>query len=364
MRQFTSKERKAYERLCRLSTDGALRTITEILKTKYNEIISTPAYTIAIGSLPVALLAHADTVFKTPPKQFFYDYEANVIWSPEGMGADDRAGIFAIMQILKTDYRPSIIITTGEERGGIGANKIAARYPIWPGDPLKFMIQLDRRGTNDSVYYDCGNIKFEKYINQFGFNTAWGTFTDISILAPRWKYAAVNLSIGYREEHQEIEHLYVGEMFSTIEKVIKIFDDVKANPEMEAFEYIEVPYYLSWDNVYAYPIDDDEDFWRPSPDTCSWCGTKAKPEELFEVHMDEYSSPMRLCLDCFSKCNESIDWCAQCKTAWYLDYEESQKKYQLNVKENKPYKYICPKCRRQGKNDRIKQPIPIRSKSH
>ena len=226
------------------------------------------------------------------------------------------------------------------------------------------MIQLDRHGTNDSVYYDCGNDKFEKYINQFGFNTEWGTFTDISILAPRWGYAAVNLSIGYREEHQEIEHLYVGEMFQTIEKVINIFNNVAAHPEMEAFEYIELPYCGLWEAAYQYPIDDNCLPLDPNHGICSWCGSEEPKDELLSIYMDEYTPPVHLCTFCYSKCYNSIDWCANCKTAWYLSYEESTEKYQRTVKENKAYKYICPKCRRQNNHDRIKEPIPIRSKSN
>lgn len=273
------------------------------------------------------------------------------MWSPEGMGADDRAGLYAIVQILKTNLRPHIIITTGEERGGIGANKIAAHYPMFP-DELKFMVQLDRRGSNDSVYYDCGNDDFEKFINNFGFETAWGTFTDISILAPRWGVAAVNLSIGYEDEHNPIERLYVGAMYSTIEKTIKIIEYVRDNPEMKPFEYIDAypslyfknsknGYYYNWD------FDEDEDYWNiPKNKTiCGFCGKIVDKTNVLHVCLNKPDSVLELCDDCFSRCYQTIDWCSKCGKAWYLWDEDVANKYETTMKQNKPYKYICPACR-------------------
>ena len=71
----------------------------------YTNIISTEDYIIAEGNIPLTLLAHADTVFKTKPQEFFYDQEKTVMWSPNGMGADDKAGLVAI-QFLAGDYLP------------------------------------------------------------------------------------------------------------------------------------------------------------------------------------------------------------------------------------------------------------------
>ena len=293
------------------------------------------------------------------------------------MGADDRAGIFAIMQILKTQYRPSIVITTGEETGGIGAHKLATKYPIFPGEAPRFLIQLDRRGTNDSVYYDCGNEEFEKYINNFGFRTNWGTFTDISILAPVWGCAAVNLSIGYREEHQEIEHLYVGEMFETIRKVENILADVVTHPEMKAFEYIDAMPYSYWvNNLYGgWDYWDEEDDYKPvslkkvptNPNNfvCSWCGCEEPRDSMLQVYMNSASEPIELCTACYSKCYTSIDWCSKCQKAWYLDYNDVNDKYETTVKQNKPFKYICPQCKNNGgKHGKYRGIIPSHSKNN
>ena len=176
-------------------------------------------FIIAEGDLPICLCAHIDTVFASPPTTFYYDNQKNVLWSPEGLGADDRAGIYAIIELIEEGFRPSIILTDLEERGGIGADTLTKFYPECPFDDCRALIQLDRKGKDEAVYYDCDNKDFEKLITSYGFKTDWGTFTDISIIAPAWKIAAVNLSVGYLNEHQKIETLNLRQLDNTIKKV-------------------------------------------------------------------------------------------------------------------------------------------------
>ena len=45
------------------------------------------------------LIAHVDTVFRQPIRQFTYNEKRAVYKGKEGLGADDRAGVFAIIQI-------------------------------------------------------------------------------------------------------------------------------------------------------------------------------------------------------------------------------------------------------------------------
>lgn len=331
-RLFTSKERRTYQNLCHLTERGVMSMMADFLRSKYQSMIVTPHYIIALGDIPVALVAHADTVFKSPARleNFFYDQEKNVIWNPDGMGADDRAGIFAIMTILRnTQLRPHIIITTGEEMGCVGSGKLIAQYHKFPGE-LNFMIQLDRRGSVDSVYYDCDNLEFEQYINPFGFVTNWGSFTDISVLAPMWRVAAVNFSIGYEEEHHEIEHLYVTAMFNTIEKTIRILEDQQKNPKK--FEYVESSYSYYWrtdgsletyddhcKRAYVYPGWDDEDWDPPSGyGRCTFCQEIHKEEDMIPIYFKYGKIPYHSCINCFGKHSDHVVFCKKCGKGYYL----------------------------------------------
>lgn len=209
----------------------------EMLNNNFDyEVIKSNNFLYAKGDIPVGLIAHVDTVYEKPPTIILHDPELNAMWSPMGLGADDRAGIFAILKILENGYRPTVIITKGEEEYGVGAREMLAVMPNCP-DNLNFLIQLDRQGFDEAAFYGCDNSLFTKYIAGFQFEPVKGTFTDISFIAPQWGIAAVNLSVGYINEHSDIEHWFYDACYDTIDKVELILDDVENN-ELGKFQYI------------------------------------------------------------------------------------------------------------------------------
>ena len=203
---------KVLEYLLKQDQKGAKQLVEFFLEEKYEQVVKHEKYTYAIGTIPIALVAHLDTVYNSPALKIYHDAQHDVIWSPQGLGADDRAGVFAIIQIIKAGYRPHIIFTTDEEIGGKGASILASQKCPFP--QLKYLIELDRQGSHDCVFYDVDNPEFVKYIEAFGFKEAWGTFSDISYLAPAWKTCAVNLSVGYKYEHSYAEHLHLKDLKS------------------------------------------------------------------------------------------------------------------------------------------------------
>ena len=171
----------------------------------------------------VCLVAHADTVHWNDPEQVFYDPQHQVYWSPTGLGADDRAGCYAVWSLWeKLKGKHSVLITTGEESGGIGATD-ASEILEKELAQHSFFIQFDRRGSKDAVFYDVGSHKFEKYVlgRLPRFREAHGSFTDICILCPTAQKCGVNLSIGYKNEHTEKEYLNVKHMHRTMQDVAR-----------------------------------------------------------------------------------------------------------------------------------------------
>lgn len=212
-----------------------LNVLAEYLKKKYDKIEVTKDYILAYGDIPIALVAHCDTVEKLPPQHIYCDMQQKVMWSPELLGADDRAGVYAIIQIIESGLRPCVIFTTEEEMGALGAIELIANYPKCPFKDLKYIIELDRAGEVDCVFYSCDNIDFTTFIESYGFVTAQGTFTDISVIAPQWSIAAVNLSVGYYCEHFPIEHLKWEELEETIDIVKFMLERAGEAPK---FKYI------------------------------------------------------------------------------------------------------------------------------
>ena len=213
--------------ILKFTQDELRNKISTELNKYYKEVITTTEYVAARGEIPIVLVAHLDTVFDERTRHnmlIVEDKEKGILWSPEGLGTDDRAGVAMILTSLeKTNLRPHILFTTDEETLATGAMAVASlemKEKLF--GKVSYLIELDRQGYKESVFYNCNNPKFEKFINSFGFETEVGTFTDISIICPKWKIAGVNLSVGYYYEHSFIEHFYLGAWIDTLHKVIKM----------------------------------------------------------------------------------------------------------------------------------------------
>ena len=209
----------------------------------------------AKGSLPVLLVAHLDTVHKEPVKTVCYSADGSIAMSPEGIGGDDRAGVYMILQIIKK-HRCHVLFCEDEETGGIGAHKFVGSdiKPV-----VNYIVELDRRGSDDAVFYDCDNPEFTKFVTGFGFKQEWGSFSDISVVAPALKVAAVNISAGYYAEHSRHEYVNLRVMEQNIERV----GNMISTPS-EKFEYIEVVSFHRnlWGGSYYEEMLDFERYYR------------------------------------------------------------------------------------------------------
>lgn len=305
MKVLNEREYGLLERIVSLSQADLKATLAQYLKGKYKKVIIEKEYIVAIGDIPVALVAHMDTVFYNQPSEIYYDQRKAIMWSPDGLGADDRAGIFAILQIIADGYRPNIILTTDEERGGLGAQALAKKK--CPIDFLRFMIQLDRKGSNDCVFYECLNPEFIKFIEHFGFAEAVGSFSDISFLMPAWKICGVNLSIGYKDEHTVAETLNVHWMFKTISKVEDILEEVRQH-DCPQYEFKEISNklqdYYSFMRPYE-TYDDTYDTGTP----CEGCGKYFFDFELFPTKSYRKKKIVYYCPDCAV---DKVEWCDEC----------------------------------------------------
>ncbi len=216
----------------------------EMLLRKYSNVSFCEGDFILVeGQAPIMLVAHLDTVHKDPVKFICESKDRNIIMSPQGIGGDDRCGVYALVNAYEqAPIKPYLLFTCNEEVGGIGADYFALQYEKGnlPDSlhNLKLLVEIDRAGKNDAVYYDCANSEFEKYIASKGFNTAHGTFSDISIIAPAMGLAAVNLSSGYYNPHQLCEYINRREINDTLRKVLEIVSD-SAKKDFPTYSYVK-----------------------------------------------------------------------------------------------------------------------------
>ena len=314
MFEFTEQDYKAFKVVAQ-QTQKQLRRTSRLVLEKYYEkdkIEVCQGNIIAHGTIPIALVAHMDTVFQTPPTEIFYDREAQVIWSPYGLGADDRAGIYGIYYLLKQGYRPTVLFMCDEEECCAGAYELTKVMPKL--ENVNYMIELDRAHHNDCVFYDVANEQFQAYVEDFGFRTAIGSYTDIRVLSHYWEICSVNLSVGYEYEHTAYEYLKVNSFMNTLRAVAQMLSE----PVVPEFEYVEQ--HLS----YGYGT---------AKDFCHFCGAELPVRALDKIVTD--TGTWNICDVCATNYGMDIDICERCFNYFIPTDNET----------------ICPNCKNKESED-------------
>lgn len=259
--------------------------VDELQKRNMNDIVKTDDYILAHGNVPILLVAHMDTVHSTVEKIVI---EKNIWTSPTGIGGDDRCGVYMILDIIeKSKHKPYVLFTTDEEIGGIGVQKFLKDFPYNEFD-IKFMIEFDRKGNNEAVFYQCQNKEFIEFITKkLDMKYDDGSFTDICYIMDSWDIAGVNLSSGYYNAHTKKEYIVIDDMLNVSEKIIKLLCELDYNTlkkyDVQSYEY----------SMYY----DDFDYWYDDEivDTI-FC------EECFEeIPYEEYMENFGVCKSCMKK---------------------------------------------------------------
>ena len=238
--------------LCKMSQTKLKKEMFKKLTEIGYKPVEEDGFLYAQGDIPILLTAHLDTVHQKLVKSVNIKNRSGktVISSLQGIGGDDRCGVYMILNIIKK-YKCSVLFCEDEEIGCVGANKFAQSQYINDLSKLNYIIALDRANAKDAVFYDCDNPEFTQFIlSNTGYKEQFGSYSDISEIAPQCGVAAVNLSCGYYHAHTTMEEVVWEDMLNTIKTVEKLIPT-----QSEQFEYIEAKYYFGNFDGYT-PIDD------------------------------------------------------------------------------------------------------------
>ena len=227
-----------FARVAMMSEDEVFQHVKGLLIEKgYKVVADDKFYLIAEGNIPIMLNAHVDTVFENPPSKMFVTGKTGIVFTTDvgiGIGADDRSGVSVIVELIERGYRPHVVVTKLEEKGDQGARELVYKFRQNPLE-TRYIIGLDRRGSNDAVYYYLSNNAFKRYIAEnFGFKEDRGSVADISVLCPAWNVAGVNISTGYHNPHSPDEFQSLPILESITDRVAAMLEKVP----VESFGYV------------------------------------------------------------------------------------------------------------------------------
>lgn len=190
----------------------------------------------------VGLVAHIDTVSDT--QKIYSDLSCPDLYCSCGHPCfDDRLGILMILRaIINHDLKCVTIFLNEEEVGCIGAIRLVEDFPELDdvfgaqADYLKCLIEVDRHGCNEVVFYDLDYPEFEHEFVAYSKNIskAW---TDIAVLGPMWNIAAANVSAGYYNEHTKNEHFFLNSFLDAEKRLADTIARFHRSQRVNRYEY-------------------------------------------------------------------------------------------------------------------------------
>ena len=194
------------------------------------------------------IVAHVDQV-QTLHSDDFQAVETNDIifgWSNknkrhEGLGADDKNGIWVALKcLLKYDVL-KVALFVGEEIGCVGSDAADMNF----FNDCRFVLQCDRRGYDDFIteaslteLCDKG-FTDEVHYEWFGYKKSTGMMTDVMTLKDNGlQVACANISCGYYEPHTDKEFTIKNDLLNCLYLVEYIIENcTKVYPH----EYVYKP---------------------------------------------------------------------------------------------------------------------------
>lgn len=168
------------------------------------------------------LSAHMDTVGDAEDiavLNFIYE-EKGIISGFGNIGADDKVGIFIILELLKRYENISFVFTVQEETGSVGARMFVNNNSELLNE-LLYCIVIDRRGDSDiiSTQNDYCVQELENDILSIitGFKPALGSISDADVFNDY--LSCINISCGYYKPHTQDEFIIWSNVVKTYHAV-------------------------------------------------------------------------------------------------------------------------------------------------
>ncbi len=189
-------------------------------------------YFYKIGESDTMFTCHLDTACQTQNKvnhkigRQFIETDGKTI-----LGADDKAGMTVLLYMIEHKVPGTYYFFIGEEVGCVGSGAISAKYSF---SDFKKCISFDRRGYDSIIteqfYGVCCSDEFAKDLasqlnkSNLSFNfrpDPTGIITDSASFVEEIP-ECTNISVGYFNEHKNIEKQDIKFLVNLCEAVVKV----------------------------------------------------------------------------------------------------------------------------------------------
>jgi hypothetical protein len=224
---------------------------------------------IKVGESDVMFTSHLDTATSAnTPVNHVFDGKIIKTDGKSILGADDKAGVTIMLNMIKNNIPGLYYFFLGEEVGCVGSKKVAAVQKETKIEGINKVISFDRRGTTSVITYQsgrrCSSDTFGRALAG-ELNKADDSFEYIidptGVLTDSVQFISIypectNISVGYQSEHtfsetQDIEHLT-----KLAEACLKVdWNGLPVERDPSVTEY------KSYGSGWGYPGWDDDDYY-------------------------------------------------------------------------------------------------------
>ena len=188
--------------------------------------------TKGVADLYPCVAAHLDEIHAPCQREVVVEgdiiYTVNELWNRVGCGADDKNGLWIVLNLLQTEPVLKVALFVQEERAGDLAGCRGARAcDLSFFDNVKYIIECDRKGASDVVCIGKGGIELCNYdfisqpiLQKYGYEMVEGGKTDVVELKMRGLNIPVcNVSCGYYNAHKNSEYTRFSELKNCLDFV-------------------------------------------------------------------------------------------------------------------------------------------------
>lgn len=179
--------------------------------------------------------AHLDEIHSPCDREVIIEgdriFTVDRLWNHVGCGADDKNGLWIIINLLREEPVLKVALFVQEERTGDVAGCRGARAcDLSFFNDVKFVLECDRKGSSDVVSVGMGDTQLcgqdfisQQLLNKYGYEMVRGGKTDVVELKMRGLAVPVcNISCGYYDAHKNSEYT----KFSELQNCLSFLRDV------------------------------------------------------------------------------------------------------------------------------------------
>ena len=270
------------------------------------------------------ICAHLDQVQKNHSKDFRVFKDDDIIFaysakskSMQGLGADDKNGIWIALELLERLDVLKCAFFVGEEIGCVGSSEADMEF----FKDVRYCIQPDRRNGDDLITNISGDICSQDFLDaidygKFGYKETTGLMTDVEELCEKGVgVSCINISCGYYNPHTDEECTSWSELCNAFEFALHI-----------CIKLVDV-YPHKYESIYKrynYGGYGNYNYYR---DYCE--GSKGKSSNYGGRYTDWYDD---------WECDEDGVWHKKGKAKEYTKYDEDEDYEMMNeILESEPY---------------------------